>query len=154
MSNLHTKRLGSGDLELARRTITLMAEVFEEPYEQVSDAYLEGLLSRPDFWIIAALEGDQPIGGLTGYTLPMTRTQSSEVFIYDLAIHQDHQRKGIGRLLVNALLKGAQAEGIESVFVPADNEDEHAIEFYRAIGGVAQPVTIFNFDSTEHTDGS
>lgn len=150
MNNLHTKRLGLDDPLLARRTIMVMAEVFEEPYEQVSDDYLDSLLSRPDFWIIAALEGNQPVGGLTGYTLPMTRTQTSEVFIYDLAVHPDYQRNGIGRLLVGALLKAAQAEGIEVVFVPADNQDQHALEFYRAIGGVAQPVTIFNFDSTTY----
>lgn len=35
--------------------------------------------------------------------------------------------------------------GIDLVFVPADNVDIHALDFYRALGGVAAPVTIFEF---------
>jgi aminoglycoside 3-N-acetyltransferase I len=33
------------------------------------------------------------------------------------------------------------------MFVPADNEDEHAIDFYHAIGGEASAVTFFTFGS-------
>ena len=32
------------------------------------------------------------------------------------------------------------------VFVPADDEDQEAIEFYRAVGGTPSPVTFFTFD--------
>jgi len=35
--------------------------------------------------------------------------------------------------------------GFTSVFVPADDEDQHALDFYRAVGGQAQSVTFFNF---------
>lgn len=31
------------------------------------------------------------------------------------------------------------------VFVPADDEDTHALDFYQAIGGLGTPVTIFTF---------
>ena len=31
------------------------------------------------------------------------------------------------------------------IFVPADNDDTHALDFYRAIGGVPAPVTMFTF---------
>ena len=41
----------------------------------------------------------------------------------------------------------ARAHGIERVFVAADDADAHALEFYRAVGGVASPVTMFVFDS-------
>jgi aminoglycoside 3-N-acetyltransferase I len=51
---------------------------------------------------------------------------------------------GIGRRLVEALRDAANA--IEAdVFVPADDEDLHALDFYRALGGEPAPVTIFTF---------
>jgi len=35
--------------------------------------------------------------------------------------------------------------GIHDLFVPADEDDAHALDFYRALGGVASPVTFFTF---------
>ena len=52
---------------------------------------------------------------------------------------------GIGRALVHELISLGRAAGIDTTFVPADDEDTHALEFYRAIGGVPSPVTFFTF---------
>jgi len=47
--------------------------------------------------------------------------------------------------LVTHLLEAAAAEGIGTAFVPADNEDTHALDFYRAIGGSESAVRFFVF---------
>lgn len=120
-----------------------MAEVFAEGCDHLSDDYLDRLLSRNDFWAIAAFTDDEIVGGLTAHTLSMTRTESSEVFIYDLAVREDQRRKGIGRQLVTALREAAAAAGVQNIFVGADNDDGHALDFYRALGGVPSPVTFF-----------
>ncbi len=117
----------------------------EEPAEPCSDDYVRSLLQRGDFWAVVATEGGSIVGGITAHALPMTRSQSTELFIYDLAVRIDRQRHGIGRALVNELLVLARAAGIETSFVPADDEDTHALEFYRALGGEASPVTFFTF---------
>jgi len=124
-----------------------MAEVFEEEHAELSDAYVDRLLARQDFWAIAAVVDDEVIGGLTAHTLPMTRAESSEIFIFDIAVRADHQRTGVGRQLLAALRAEAAAQGILEVFVAADDEDVHALDFYRATGGVASPVTMFTFHS-------
>ena len=126
-----------------------MARVFDEVAAPVGDAHLTRVLARPDFWAFAAVDGDRVVGALTAHTLPMTRSESDEIFIYDLAVVPEHQRQGIGRRLVEALRAGARAEGITVTFVPADNDDTHALDFYRAIGGSPAPVTIFTFDDDE-----
>jgi aminoglycoside 3-N-acetyltransferase I len=153
---MRTSRLVPGDRALAKHVFTLMADVFDEPAVELSDAYVDRLLGRTDFWVIAAFsrdegdgasdgDGDDIIGGLTAHTLPMTRAEYSEVFIYDLAVRPDHQRRGVGRRLVLHLRTAAAALGIDDVFVPADDEDIHALDFYRAIGGAPSAVTIFTF---------
>jgi aminoglycoside 3-N-acetyltransferase I len=135
-------RLGPGDRARAKALFALMAAVFDEDCETLSDAYVDRLLGRADFWVIAALSDDDLVGGLTAHTLPMTRTQVSEVFIYDLAVRPEHQRRGVGRGLI-AHLRGAA--GAAEIFVAVDDEDAHALDFYRAVGGSAAPVTIFTF---------
>ena len=70
---------------------------------------------------------------------------ASAIFIYDIAVVPAHQRQGVGRALVEALREMPAADGIDVVFVPADNDDTHALDFYRALGGDPAPVTIFTF---------
>jgi aminoglycoside 3-N-acetyltransferase I len=85
------------------------------------------------------------VGGITAHTLPLTRSAMSELFIYDVAVHAAHQRRGVGRLLLDYLRSAAAEAGIAVAFVAADNEDAHALDFYRAVGGASAPVPIFTF---------
>ncbi len=139
-------RLGIDDIRLAQHTFRLMADVFEEPSGVLSEAYVTSLLSRDEFWAFAALRDGMPIGGVTAHALPMTRNESTELFIYDLAVHPEHQRRGVGRALIEALQTEAALRGMTVSFVPADSDDEHALEFYRALGGDAAAVTIFTWE--------
>lgn len=150
-SHVVVKRLGVADVAIAQATFRLMAEVFAEGVSALSTEYVEALLDRADFWALAAFEDAQPIGGITAHVLPMTRSESRELFIYDLAVHPAHQRRGVGRLLVETLCRDAAAAGVPVAFVPADVEDDHAVAFYEALGGDAAPVTIFSFERPPQT---
>lgn len=124
-----------------------MAEVFGEDSAPLGDGYVDRLLSDDSFWALAAFAGPDVVGGLTAHSLPMTRRPSSELFIYDLAVHPGHRRQGVGRHLLQELRSAAAQLGITEVFVAADNDDEHALDFYRAEGAVSSPVTIFSFST-------
>jgi len=146
VAGIETRRLTEGDGVIATRLFALMADVFGEGTRaELAAAYVDALLRRSDFWAVAAFIDGELAGGLTAHALPMTRSESSEIFIYDLAVRADRQRRGVGRRLVGALRGMAAAQGIQDVFVPADDEDAHALAFYRAIGGDGAPVTIFVF---------
>jgi aminoglycoside 3-N-acetyltransferase I len=145
MGDFRVERLTVADVERAQVLFATMAAVFEIDSEPLSDDYLARILVREEFWALAASVDGRIVGGLTAHTLPLTRAEVSEVFIYDIAVISDYQRQGIGRQLVATLRAEATAFGITVVFVPADNEDAHALDFYQALGGVATPVTIFTF---------
>ncbi|MGO4385686.1 GNAT family N-acetyltransferase [Specibacter sp. RAF43] len=145
MSNLEVRRLVRGDEAVAVVMFAMMAAVFGEGSEPLSDEYVNRLLGRDSFWAFAAFDGADIVGGLTAHTLPMTRSPSSEVFIYDLAVREDRQRQGVATRLVFELRTAAALVGIHEIFVPADNEDENALEFYRAQGATPSPVTFFTF---------
>lgn len=149
---MRSKRLQPGDRDLARALFSLMADVFAEERDVLSDAYLDRILSSEAFVAVAAFDGDELIGGATAHILAMTRGEASELFVYDIAVRQDHQRTGVGRQLITDLRSIAVAGRIRELFVFADNDDLHALDFYRALGGLATPVTSFTFagcDSSE-----
>jgi aminoglycoside 3-N-acetyltransferase I len=145
MDSITIRRLGIEDSLIARRLFLAMAEGFEEEGEPLSDAYLHALLVRADFWALAAMVGEEVIGGLTAFTLPLTRREQQELFLYDLAVLPAWQRKGVGRALVEGLRKAGAAAGLSVVFVIADSADTHALDFYRALGGEELPATVFEF---------
>ena len=146
-SELRIQRLVAGDEPVAIMLFAMMASVFEEGehVEPLERDYVRMLLARSDFFALAAIQGGEVVGGVTGHVLPMTRSRSAELFIYDLAVRPEHQRRGVGRRLVEALTELAQAQGIATSFVAADNDDTHALSFYRALGGEPAPVTMFTF---------
>ncbi len=141
------EHLGVMDVSRARATFEMMHDVFEEDHEPLSDGYIADLLADPSFWAIGAFDDAEPIGCITGHELPMTRAERRELFVYDLAVRGDRQRRGIGRRLVEALVEGAAEAGIDVVFVPADDEDTHALAFYESLGGRPAPVTMFDLGS-------
>ncbi|MBX9600488.1 MAG: GNAT family N-acetyltransferase [Bryobacteraceae bacterium] len=145
MHGLEIRRLRAGEEELARKLFQVFADVFETDHEELPPEYVAGLLRRDDLWVLAALAGDQIAGGITAHTLPMTRSQESELFIYDLAVRADLRRKGIGRALVTSLVHAARAEEIRTALIPVEPEDTDAVDFYRAIGGRESDVKMFLF---------
>ena len=46
---------------------------------------------------------------------------------------------------MEATIAAVSAEGIDVVFVAADDEDERALDFYPALGGRPGPATFFDF---------
>jgi aminoglycoside 3-N-acetyltransferase I len=145
---IKTKRLALINKEEAQSLFTTMAEVFAEDCVPLNDSYIERLLCRGEFWAVAALADGILVGGIIAHELPMTRSESSELFIYDIAVKPEYQRRGIGRRLFLALCEEASKAGIRDVFVSADDDDVHALDFYRNLGGVASPVTNFDFSSS------
>jgi aminoglycoside 3-N-acetyltransferase I len=150
---LRYARLTSGDGEAAKQVFAVLADEFGEGCEPLSQTYVERLLNDGTFWALAAFDGDRPIGGLTAHAIPMTRSESTELFIYDVAVRSEYQRRGVGRHLIATLRRQAAEAGIAVLFVPADNEDEHALDFYRAIGGEPTPVTFFDFQADPPAGG-
>jgi aminoglycoside 3-N-acetyltransferase I len=112
MSTAQIKRLTPDDSELAIAVFSMMASVFRDDADALGADYVTRLLSRNDFCALAALEDGKPIGGLTAFILPLTRSELAELFIYDIAVQRAHQRRGIGRQLVDTVRGLAADAGI------------------------------------------
>jgi len=150
---IETRRLGALDDEPAHEMFAVMAAAFGEVPQPLGDAYVRRLLTDDSFWAVAAFDGPRVVGGITAHTLPMTRSESSELFVYDLAVHGEHRRRGVGRRLVDALRALAQEAGIPVVFVPAEDDDADALAFYRSLAGEESGVAFFTWDATDPRSG-
>ena len=144
--SIEIKRLTKEDLSNFTSLINLFNLVFEEESKIGSEANSLRLLNNDGFIAIVAIAENEVVGGLTAYELPMYYSDSSEIFLYDLAVKPEHQGNGIGKGLLHSLREYCIQNGIKDFFVMAHEEDEHAIEFYHATGGKSEKVVNFVYD--------
>ena len=150
MKSFEIKQLTNKDLAKFTSLINLFNTVFEEEHPSTgSTANSLKLLNNKSFIALVALTGDEVVGGLTAYELPKYYSDTSEIFIYDLAVKPEYQRQGIGKGLLQSLKDYCIDHGIKEFFVMAHEEDEHAIEFYHATGGNAEKVINFLYKANE-----
>ena len=139
-------QLAQHDTRSFTKLLTLFAEVFEmERFTPPTEEHLEDLLSKETFFAFTASVSDQIVGGVTCYMLDQYYNTSPYMYIFDLAVHPRYQRLGFGRRLLQAVIERGKSLGAEEVFVQADDIDIHALEFYRASGGLAEKVTHFTY---------
>lgn len=141
------RKLGPADLTSMHGMLTMFGEAFEdvETYGKARPraAYLERLLGSDDFIALAALVGDEVVGGLAAYELRKFEQERSEIYIYDLAVAAGHRRRGIATALIRELTELAASRGAYVVYVQADYVDPPAIALYSKLG---QREEVLHFD--------
>lgn len=147
---IEIKQLTTEDLLIFKSLVNIFNTVFEEDEPTSgSDASLLKLLSNNNFIALVALSDNQVIAGLTAYELQMYYSDTSEIFLYDMAVKPEYQRIGIGKALIQHLKEYCIKNNIKTLFVMAHEEDEHAIEFYRSTGGMGEKVVNFLYKIEE-----
>ncbi len=131
-------------LEEVKQLVAVFGKAFEHDY-QVSDEYLNSLINDSDAIVIGAFDPQGIIvGGLVGFELRPIHG-SKEIYLYDIAVDPQSQKRGIGRQLIQSIKQEALQRNVQTIFVEAEAIDEGAVAFYRALGGEEVSVNHFNF---------
>tara|TARA_Y100000588_G_C14178200_1_gene892372 strand:- start:151 stop:699 length:549 start_codon:yes stop_codon:yes gene_type:complete len=113
--------------------------------------------------IFLAIEKENPLGFLAfSQTFALATCQNS-IFIQDLYIQRKTRNTGIGRILMNKLIRYGLEKGITQIDWTADKWNSKAISFYEHISSPQKSEKVFyrlNKDrinsflknTTEHTD--
>lgn len=140
------KKLGDKDLLLLQELIIVFKLVFEMgDHAAAKESYLKKFLGKPGFVAIVIIHENKIAGGLTAYELPMYYSEYSEMYLYDIGVKPEFQRKGFGKKLIFALKEYCKKNKIREFFVEANEEDKYAVDFYRLAGGKPERVIHFNF---------
>jgi aminoglycoside 3-N-acetyltransferase I len=133
-----TRALGASDVVEFRSLLALFGSAFDDPKAYLSaqpdDGYLRRLLSSNTFIAVATFDGTNPIGGIAAYVLPKFEQARSEIYIYDLAVHDQYRRQGVATALITELKRLAVERGVYIIYVQADYGDDAAIALYTRLG--------------------
>jgi aminoglycoside 3-N-acetyltransferase I len=141
------RQLAPADVSRLKQLLRVFGEAFGDidTYQGAvpSDHYLSRLMAKPHFIAVAALAGDEVVGGLAAYELDKFEQDRREIYIYDLAVAEPHRRRGVATGLIGALTSIAAQRNAYVIFVQADLEDGPAIRLYESLG---TKTTAHHFD--------
>lgn len=89
--------------------------------------------------MIVAIEHNQVIGMLYGYTLERFDRPTKQLFLYSIDVVEEHRNKGIGKQLVAAFLEPLKSDEYESAFVLTQEKNFLAKQLYATMGAKKQP---------------
>lgn len=116
--------------------IALHDEGFPGTHTSITDLRARG--AETDQQLVATLDG-QPVGYLTTHIGP----EPDEAHIEYLAVTASARRRGIGRALLRAGLRGLFTEkGMASVFLTVHSDNDRALALYRSVGFESHSVGV------------
>lgn len=120
-------RLQAGD----EHVVLAGAELFDHPPTKAGAAKF---LSGADHHLLVALaDGPSPIGFVSGVETTHP-DKGTEMFLYELSVHPDHRKRGVGRALVESLAELARDNGCYGMWVGTERDNEAALATYRSAG--------------------
>jgi aminoglycoside 3-N-acetyltransferase I len=131
------RRLEPSDIPLLRELNAMFGRAFADAdtyRAPPSDAYLESLLAKEHVVALAAMAGEEVVGGLVAYELDKFEQARREYYIYDLAVAEEHRRQGVATALIGNLREIAAQRGAWVIYVQADYGDSPAIALYEKLG--------------------
>ena len=130
------RRLGTGD----GHVLALLAEQAPEfdlagrtsPERPLPPSDAAAYLSDPGVLHWVAEEDGRVIGELLCHVLPMPSRHARELLLYSIGVRADARRRGVGKALVEEMVRWMEDAGVPEVWVLADNPGAEA--FYAACG--------------------
>ena len=118
--------------------------VFDRP---IRAEWLERLLADPRQHLVVAVEEDTTIGMASAihYLHP---DKPPELWINEIGVAVTHRRKGLGRRLIEALLRRGTELGCASAWVITDRDNPAAEALYRSLDPTQPPRSqlLFEFE--------
>lgn len=94
----------------------------------------EKLLSNKANFLIVAEVGNNLAGFVWAYRLERLHRNPFAIFIYEIEVAADYQRKGIGAALIGFIRELSNREKPVEMFVFTNYSNAAAIEFYKSTG--------------------
>ncbi|MEL7199706.1 MAG: GNAT family N-acetyltransferase [Pseudomonadota bacterium] len=113
----------------------VFSDAFDEPatYADLppTDAYADRWLANPDNVAVIAEKDGEAVGALAGYVLHKFEQDCAELYIYDIAVLDEHRRKGVASALLDETRRIARENGAWTIFVQAEEGDAPPLALYR-----------------------
>ena len=138
---IEIKLLGAKDAHSLNR---LAEDVFDDPIVKSS---ARKFLNDPRHRLVVALDNNVVVGFVSAVIYLHPDKPAPELWINEIGVAPTHQRQGIGKALLQAMLEEAKQSGCTEAWVLTERETAAAMTMYKSTGGIESvpDPTMFTF---------
>ncbi|MBA3707028.1 MAG: GNAT family N-acetyltransferase [Bacteroidetes bacterium] len=107
--------------------------------------HLRQLLIDNRTYLFAAFFNEDVIGYALAYKFPSLYSTNYLAYLYDIEVAASHRRKGVGRLLIGAILGNLKGDNVSEVFLGTATDNLEGQALFSATGGVKSGETFNDF---------
>lgn len=126
----------------ADRLSRVADDVFDAP---IDPARLAAFLAEPRHLMVIAIAPDGRVVGQGRAIVHISPDQPDELYIDNMGVAPEAQRRGIGRWLLDELLAWGRERGCDYGWLGTEADNIPARALYAGRGGRAQPMVVFEF---------
>lgn len=116
--------------------VAAAADVFDHPPD---DAGVRAFLADPEDYLLIGHVDGRPAGMIRAHLLKRLDSPRPQMFLYELGVHEQYRRLGLGTMLVCEIARLARQAGCCEMFVLTSGDNEAAMRTYASAGGIALP---------------
>jgi aminoglycoside 6'-N-acetyltransferase I len=109
------------------------ADVFDDP---IVPAAAREFLADPRHRLVVALDDNLVVGFVSAVIYVHPDKSAPELWINEIGVAPGHQRQGIGKALLQAMLEEAKQSGCAEAWVLTEHENTAAMAMYKSSGGL------------------
>lgn len=126
--------------------LALLLAVREGLFDNAIDPLqARAFLNDPGHLIVLALSGDEAVGMATG-TVLLHPDKPPALFVNEIGVREDWQRRGIGREMTGRLFDAARARGCRGIWLGTEPENVPALALYRSMNGDERTFVGFSWE--------
>jgi aminoglycoside 3-N-acetyltransferase I len=132
------RRLKTGDERLAIAAALELKSEEEREGHRPSVEHMRDFLADVDNYLIVAAEGQNPVGFLVAYRMPMLERDAFRAYLYEIGVAAEHQRRGIASTMIDRLKALCRERGVVEIWVGTSNSNTAAKRLYASTGAMLE----------------
>lgn len=128
------RRLREGDEALGVAAVRDLKENGQIP----SPGHMRRLLVKDENYFYVVTEGSRPVGFLVAHRFPRIDRDCSMIYLYEIGVHPEYRRMGIGSVMIDALKQDCRNRNIMKVWVGTSTDNTAARRLFESTGANLQ----------------
>ena len=126
-------------------------DVFDDP---IVPQALQAFLDSPHHHLVVATDEGMVVGFASAVQYVHPDKPRPELWVNEVGVSPAHQNRGVGKALMQALLKAARSAGCSEAWVLTERNNQPAKKLYKAAGGEEEQeeIVMFSFKLVPNDD--